>query len=78
MAKMHPSAIDLVLAVWSGYMQDARTQSCMLVGAARRADRFSKTDQTMHTSSCRVISCTLYGGLYGGSGTIESEYSQTE
>ena len=28
MAKMHPSAVDLVLAVQTGYVQDARTHAC--------------------------------------------------
>jgi hypothetical protein len=45
MAKMHPSAVDLVLAVKTCYVQDAtlaRTHACAPAGAARGVRRFFK------------------------------------
>jgi hypothetical protein len=65
MAKMHPSAVDLVLAVRTGYVQDARTHTCqwgLLDGKVGLAKLIKPC-----TSSCQAISGYLYGGLYGGS-----------
>ena len=70
MAKMHPSAVDLVLAVMTGYVQDARTHACqwgLLDGIAGLA-KLTKP----RTSSCEAISGSLYGGLYGGSDDRET------
>ena len=65
MAKMHPSAVDLVLAVQPGYVRDARTHAYhwgLLDGHATLAKLIEPG-----TSSCEAISGSLYGGLYGGS-----------
>ena len=66
MAKMHPtcSAVDMFLAVQTGYVRDARTharQWGLLDGWAALAKLFKP-----NTSSCEAISAILYGGLYGG------------
>jgi hypothetical protein len=65
MAKMHPSAVDLVLAVQTGYVHDARTHAYqwgLLAGDAGLAKLIE-----LGTSGCEAISGSLYGGLYGGS-----------
>jgi hypothetical protein len=65
MAKMHPSAVDLVLVVGTGYVQGARTHACqrgLLDGEAALAKLIKPG-----TSSYEAISDSLYGGLYGGS-----------
>jgi hypothetical protein len=70
MAKMHPSAVDLVLAVRTGYVHDARTHACqwgLLDGNASLAKLIKPG-----TSSCQAISGILYGGLYGGSDDRET------
>jgi hypothetical protein len=62
---MHPSAVDLVLAVQTCYVQDARTHACqwgLLDGNAGLAKLIKPG-----TSSCEAIPGSLYGGLYGGS-----------
>ena len=63
MAKMHPSAVDLVLAVRTGYVQDARTHACQwgLLDGKTGLAKLIKPG----TSSCEAISGSLYGGLYG-------------
>ena len=73
MAKMHPSAVDLVLAVKTGYVQDARTHACQwgLLDAYVALAKLIKPG----TSGCEAISGNLYGGMYGGSddkGTAEN------
>ena len=70
MAKMHPSAVDLVLAVRTGYVQDARTHAYqwgLLDGKADLAKLIKPG-----TSSYEAISGSLYGGLYGGSDDRET------
>jgi hypothetical protein len=65
MAKMHHSAVDLVLAVQTSYVHDARTHACqwgLLDGNAGLAKLIKP-----RTSSCEAISGSVYGGLYGGS-----------
>ena len=62
---MHPSAVDLVLAVRTGYVQDARRHACqwgLLDGIVGLAKLIKPC-----TSNCQAISGSLYGGLYGGS-----------
>ena len=70
MAKMHPCVVDLVLAVRTGYVQDARTHACqwgLLDGKAGLAKLIKPG-----TSSCQAISGSLYGSLYGGSDNRET------
>ena len=70
MAKMDPSAVDLVLAVRIDYMQDARTHACqwgLLDGETALAKLIKPC-----TSSCQAIAGRLYGGLYGGSDDRET------
>ena len=72
MAKMHPSAVDPVLAVQSGYVQDALKHACQWGLLDGEAD-FAKLIKPGTTcSSCEAISGSLYGGLYGGSDDRET------
>ena len=67
---MYSSAVDLVLAVRTGYVQDARTHACqwgLLDGKVGLAQLIKPS-----TSGCQAISGSLYGGLYGGSDDRET------
>jgi hypothetical protein len=67
---MHPNAIDLVLDVKTGYVQDAGTHACQwgLLGGEAALAKLIKPG----TSSCEAISGSLYGGPYGGSDDTET------
>ena len=67
---MHPGAIDLILAVRTGYVQDARTHACQW-GLLDEKVSLAKLIKPC-TSSCHAISGSLYGGLYGGSDDKET------
>ena len=67
---MRPGAVDLVLAVRTGYVQDARTHACQWGLLDGIAD-FAKLIKPC-TRSCEAISGRLYGGLYGSSDDRET------
>ena len=67
---MDPSAVDLDLAVRTGYGQDARTHACPW-GLLDGWTAFAKLIK-LGTSSCEAILGSLYGGLYGGSDDRET------
>ena len=70
MTKMQTNAVDLVLDVRTGYVQDARTHASqwgLLDGWTALAELIKPC-----TSSCQAILGNLYGGLYGGSDKKET------
>ena len=70
MAKMHPNAVGMTLAISTSYVPDARTHACqwgLLDGNAGLAKLIKP-----RTSSCEAISGSLYGGMYGGSDDRET------
>ena len=69
MAKMDPSATDMALAVWNGYVQDARRQSCVTCTSVtpRRGKSWMGQDVGLvararsRSSICKSSSVSLVG-----------------